>query len=64
MLHRKCLVALTEHEQASWISIKVEKWDNKKYNRHTESVSFFNETCYFKSNFDFEKPMAGSIKTR
>ena len=56
MLNRKGSVALTEHQQVSWKLIKGENWDNKNYKKHTHSnlILFFNETCYFLSNFYFE----------
>ena len=30
----------------------------------TNMILLFNETCSFTSNFDFEKPLTGFIKTR
>ena len=56
MLNRKGLVALIEYQQVSWRLIKVENWDNKNYNRHTQPklILLFNETCYVTSNYDFE----------
>ena len=66
MLSTKELVALTEHQQVCWKFIKVENWGNKNYKRHTQPnlILLFNETCSFTSNFDFEQPLTGSIKTR
>ena len=66
MLNIKDLVALTEHQLVGQRLIKVENWDNKNYKRHAQPnlILLFNEKCSFTSNFDFELPLSGSIKTR
>ena len=66
MLNTKDLVALTEYQQVGWRLIKVENCNNKNYKRHTQPnlILLFNEIYSFTSNFDFEQPLTGSIKTR
>ena len=66
MLNTKGLVTLNEYQQVGWGLIKVESCDKKNYQRHTEPnlILLFNEIYSFISNFDFEQPLTGSIKTR
>ena len=65
MLDTKGLVTLTEYQQVGFRLIKVENSNNKNYQRHASPnlILLFNEIHSFTSNFDFEQPLTGSIKT-
>ena len=64
MLNTKGLVALTEYWQMGWRLIKVENWEylSETYIAQPDFTFWWN--LLFTSNFDFEKPLTGSIKTR
>ena len=64
MLNTKGLVILTEYQQMGWRLIKVENCEYLSETYIAEFNLFFNEIYSFTSNFDFEKPLTGSIKTR
>ena len=66
VLNTKSLVTLTEYQQVGWRLIKLENYNNKNYQRHTQPnlTLLFNEIYSFTSNTDSEQPLNNCLKSR